>query len=165
MNKTGANIKKLNKDLRKLYKLLWEIKSNKPDIELDQWENVFGGVEDLIDCMDDACETEEFVPLINEAEIIFEADGTSKDLTDLYNNLDNEYPEFKNDSTRERLKEKKNDDTKMTKHFKCHFYGVWIGDTDEFIRLTHHAEGLYDDTGMEHVHVEVCLNGKWYGRK
>ena len=37
------------------------------------------------------------------------------------------------------------------------------GSEDEFIRLTHHAEGLYENTSAEYVHVEVCLDGKWYG--
>lgn len=165
MGKTETNIEKLNKDLQKLYELLCEVKSNAPDMDLsDEWDDVFGGVEDLIDYMDDAGTEDGFVPSINEAEIIFEAVGTSEDLDDLYNNLDNEYPEFKNDFEREELEEKNNDDDKMTKCFKCHFYGIWLGDTDELIRLTHHAEGLYDQTGMEYVHVEVCLNGKWYGR-
>ena len=101
----------------------------------------------------------------NRAEIVFEAIGTFDDLHDLYDNLDNEYPEFINDFTKEKLEVKNNDDDKMNKYFKCHFYGIWLGDTDDLIRLTHHAEGLYNNTQMEHVHVEVYLNGKWYGRK
>lgn len=36
--------------------------------------------------------------------------------------------------------------------------------TDDLIRLTHHAEGIYDVTGAEYVHVEVCIDGKWYGK-
>lgn len=35
---------------------------------------------------------------------------------------------------------------------------------DAIIRLTHHAEGLYENTNAECVHVEVCIGGKWYGR-
>ena len=47
---------------------------------------------------------------------------------------------------------------------------TWSGDlpnntnVDELIRLTHHAEGIYFDTSAEFVHVEVCINGKWYGK-
>lgn len=37
-------------------------------------------------------------------------------------------------------------------------------DVDGIIRMTHHAEGLYFDTSAEYVHVEVCVDGKWYGR-
>lgn len=35
---------------------------------------------------------------------------------------------------------------------------------DDIIRLTHHAEALYEDTHFEYVHVEVCVDGTWYGR-
>ena len=166
MGKPKANIEKLNKDLQKLYELLCEVKSNTPDMELsNEWDDVFGGVDDLIDYMDDVSGTSDgFVPSLNDVEIIFEAAGTSEDLDVLYDNLDNEYPMFKNDVERETAEEKNNVDDKMNKYFKCHFYGVWIGDTDDLIRLTHHAEALYKDTGMEYVHVEVCLNGEWYGR-
>ena len=34
----------------------------------------------------------------------------------------------------------------------------------QLIRLTHHAEELYEGTGLEYVHVEVCINGRWHGR-
>lgn len=37
------------------------------------------------------------------------------------------------------------------------------GGEDEIIRLTHHAEGIYGETSAEYVHVEVCIDGKWYG--
>lgn len=50
---------------------------------------------------------------------------------------------------------------------------IWAGKTDELsdedrddlIRLTHHAEALYEDSNIEHTHVEVCIDGKWYGRQ
>ena len=79
--------------------------------------------------------------------------------TMMYSNLDTYYPEFENDDFRE----------KYHKHGRlhhCHFYGI-IKDKSkatELARLTHHAEGLYDETEFENVHVEVRLNGKWYGR-
>lgn len=39
---------------------------------------------------------------------------------------------------------------------------IWKGKTEEcnqedFSRLTHHAEGLYEETGAEYVHVEVSF--------
>lgn len=45
------------------------------------------------------------------------------------------------------------------------FRFVWIGkikeeDRDAFMRLTHHAEGIYEDTGAEYVHVDVYTE-KW----
>ena len=58
--------------------------------------------------------------------------------------------------------------------FSGEFTLLWSGDFDEndldeddidtLIRLTHHAEGFYEDTDAEYVHVEVCINGTWYGR-
>ena len=35
--------------------------------------------------------------------------------------------------------------------------------TNELIRLTHHAEAIYEDSKFEYVHVEVCVNGHWFG--
>ena len=49
---------------------------------------------------------------------------------------------------------------------------VWAGkadelseeDVDHLLRLTHHAEALYEDSNIEYTHVEVCIDGVWYGR-
>lgn len=45
------------------------------------------------------------------------------------------------------------------------FRFVWIGkikedNRDAFMRLTHRAEGIYEDTGAEYVHVDVYIE-KW----
>lgn len=45
------------------------------------------------------------------------------------------------------------------------FRFVWIGEIEEddrnaFMRLTHHAEGIFEDTGAEYVHVDVYIE-KW----
>lgn len=40
--------------------------------------------------------------------------------------------------------------------------GYWTKkDTDDFLRLTHHAEAFYDV--FDNIHVEVCIDDKWYG--
>lgn len=40
--------------------------------------------------------------------------------------------------------------------------GYWTEkDTDDFLRLTHHAEAFYDV--FDNIHVEVCIDDKWYG--
>ena len=33
---------------------------------------------------------------------------------------------------------------------------------DEFIKLSHHGEGLYTGTKLQNVHIEVLANGKWH---
>lgn len=91
------------------------------------------------------------------AEIVFEAQGREDDLSQMYCNLDNEYPEFLNDDIKEKYSKKGN-------IHSCHFYGLWKGQKDELVRLTHHAEGLYEDTDFEFVHVEVRCDGTWYGK-
>lgn len=65
-------------------------------------------------------------------------------------------------------------------HFECikrtefkngnvnYYFNGEMEDTEEnrrnFGRLTHHAEGLYENSDAENVHVEVYFDGKWYGR-
>ena len=34
---------------------------------------------------------------------------------------------------------------------------------ESIIKLTHHAECLYENVDVEHIHVEVCIDGEWYG--
>ena len=150
----------LNKKLQKLYELTKEIKTIAPNMELrDEWEDVFSCVNDMKTYLDDVVDDDGKIPEIYVVEIIFEAVGTENDLSKMYENLNNEYTEFMNDVNREEYKyDKKN------KEHHCHFYGLWIGDVNECVRLTHHAEGLYENTKFEFVHVEVCVDGEWYGR-
>lgn len=81
---------------------------------------------------------------------------SNDDISQLYSNLYTEYNEYK-------MKEEKYswEDGELLI--------LWVGtvekekfDEEEFIRLTHHAEGLYSNTGIQHVHVEVCIEDKWY---
>ena len=97
--------------------------------------------------------------------ILFEAVGTTDTVDDICNNFYVNYPEFAVN-----MEEDEYDYNEKTNEFKL----VWVGkfekdelddhDMDTLIRLTHHAEGFYDDTNAEYVHVEVCIDGKWYGR-
>ena len=97
--------------------------------------------------------------------IVFEAKYHKlDDIDDVCNNFCVGYPELS--SVMEEIDFVK----KKGKQFKI----VWEGDfneeeledvdLDEVIRLIHHAEGLYEDTKVEYVHVEVCIDGTWYGR-
>lgn len=44
------------------------------------------------------------------------------------------------------------------------FYGEIDEDhVNDIIRLTHHAEAIYEDTSFEYVHVEVCIGDERYG--
>lgn len=98
--------------------------------------------------------------------IVFEAKARSiDDITDLRNNFNENYPEFARN-----MNECENEYT--YKDGMVHI--AWEGNFDktfcnkdninELIRLTHHAEGLYEDTDLEYVHVEVFVDGVWYGR-
>lgn len=97
--------------------------------------------------------------------IKFEALGTVDTVDDVCNNFYQNYPEFSSNMEEEDYKyNEKNKD----------FMLLWSGefeddeldedDMNTLIRLTHHAEGFYEDTDAECVHVEVCVNDKWYGR-
>lgn len=146
----------LNKKLQELHELVTEI-NNIVDLDLevddDNIFSLFDEIANLRNCFNEVGH----IPDIHAAEIIFEAYGSKDDLNQMYHNLDNEYPEFMNDFSKEKYSKNKN-------HHRSHFFGLWKGDYDELLRLTHHAEGLYENTNFENVHVEVCCDGKWYGK-
>jgi hypothetical protein len=97
--------------------------------------------------------------------ILLEAIGTRATVDDVCSNFCEGYPEFSSNMEEEDYKF----DEKTGK-----FSLLWSGDFEEgeldedsmntLIRLTHHAEGFYEGTDAEHVHVEVCVNGEWHGR-
>ena len=96
--------------------------------------------------------------------ILFQAVGTVNTVDDVCNNFYENYPKFSTNMEEEDYKY-----NKKTKEFTL----LWAGDfeddeleeddMDTLIRLTHHAEGFYEMTEAEFVHVEVCVNGEWYG--
>ena len=102
---------------------------------------------------------------MKEIKIKFEAVGSVNTVDEICNNFYENYPAFAANMEEEDYKynEKTNE-----------FMLLWCGefeddeldddDMNTLIRLTHHAEGFYDDTDAEYVHVEVCVDCKWYGR-
>lgn len=97
--------------------------------------------------------------------IKFEAYGSVDTVDEVCNNFYEQYPEFSSNMEEEDYVYR--DETNE-------FMLLWSGefedgeldedDMDTLIRLTHHAEGFYELTEAECVHVEVCVDGKWYGR-
>ena len=106
--------------------------------------------------------------------ILFEAHGSTQAVDNVCCNFHQHYPEF--------AAEMEEVDYKYSKRTK-NFMLLWEGDfTEEFLneqnswslvgytnrdvllRLTHHAEGFYDETGATGVHVEVYVDEKWHGR-
>ena len=102
---------------------------------------------------------------MKEIKIKFEAVGTPDTVDDVCNNFCEYYPEFSSN-----MEEEDYEYNEETKEFML----LWSGefeddrldehDMDVLIRFTHHAEGFYEGTDAEYVHVEVCVDGKWYGR-
>ena len=102
---------------------------------------------------------------MKEIKIKFEAVGNVNAVNDICNNFCECYPKFSCNMKKEDYKY-----NKKTKEFMI----IWKGefednelseyDMNTLIRLTHHAEGFYECTDVEYVHVEVCVNNKWYGR-
>lgn len=91
-----------------------------------------------------------------DVEIVFEANGTSDDLRELYSNIDN-IEEFTNSYEKEEFREENG-------LYRCVFRGKYLGDINDVIKLTHHGESLYENTNFEYVHIEVKVGGKWYGK-
>lgn len=102
---------------------------------------------------------------MKEIKIKFEAVGYVDTVDDICNNFYTNYSHFSCE-----MEEEDYEFDNETNEFML----LWSGefedneldedDIDTLIRLTHHAEGFYDDTDAEYVHVEVCIDGKWYGR-
>lgn len=90
--------------------------------------------------------------------LIFKADGDSIDKA--LTNIRENYPEFI-------MSNKIVTDIDSEYDVSFAVYGQIEDDENtihEMARLTHHAEGIYEDTEFEYVHVEVCIDGEWYGR-
>lgn len=97
--------------------------------------------------------------------IKFEAVGSVDTVDNVCSNFYQNYPKFSC-----HMEEEDYEYNEETEEFML----LWDGefeddklnenDIDTLIRLTHHAEGFYDNTDAEYVHVEVYINDKWYGR-
>lgn len=103
---------------------------------------------------------------MNNIQIKLEAFGAISTVDDVCSNFYEYYPEFSGN-----MEEENCTYDEKTQLFTLCWSGNFDegelseGDLDTLIRLTHHAEGLYENTDAEYVHVEVCINGKWHGRK
>ena len=99
---------------------------------------------------------------VKPVELIFKADSASK--KDLVPILLENIPEFEfNESTDVERNVDGNYDVSI--HVKGSIFTDEHGAIETFIKkLTHHAEALYEDTDYEFVHVEVCVDGIWFGR-
>lgn len=95
--------------------------------------------------------------------------GTDQDIDDVLGNIG----QYLDDYEELKYKDSKQDkeffkDYKLSKNdiaFKTIYEGEFEpnSDDDSPIKLTHHAEGLYEDTTASDIHVEVWYQDKWYG--
>lgn len=153
----------LHEKLQQLYALAEEIDSMAPNVSDDtDYENLFSNIHDVTDAFKDIGTTDGIVPETHIIELVIVTEGTDDDYKDMLNNLDTQYPEFICDYDNEQVDEKHISKSKV--EFTAHFKGLWNGPEEDCARLTHHAEGLYEDTRLENTHVEVCIDGTWYGR-
>jgi hypothetical protein len=167
--RTKEDITKLNEKLQALYDAVKEASETASIIE-DTFEatvnNDLGyllcNIGNMLHSFERIGTKDGQVPEIHDVEIIFEAEGSTQDYHDMLNNMASEYPEFIEDQTRYTCGKETGSKKGLTA-FKCHFYGLWIGDESECVRLTHHAEGMYENTGLSFVHVEVCIDEEWHG--
>ena len=95
----------------------------------------------------------------------FDADN---EINKVFCNLTNNYPEFHFTSSADIRKRPvyntTGDDSSVLYYNVVMAVSgtVTIDNLDEFIKLSHHGEGLYTGTKLQNVHIEVLANGKWY---
>lgn len=107
------------------------------------------------------------------AKLFMQFTGTTNDIEDFYDILRDEYSEFDYEETKykeELIGIRTYEDTDYEDEdledddildVSIMFEGIWSGDIDDFIRLTHHADAFYD--AVSDIHCEVCVNDEWYG--
>ena len=94
--------------------------------------------------------------------INFKSTGSTKTLSDIIHNFYENYPELGcNMKHTAQYTEKSN---VINIRFFGDFENLTTDDINKIIRLTHHAEGFYEMTDAEYVHVEVCIDNTWYGK-
>ena len=97
-------------------------------------------------------------------------EGSNDDIDDMANNF-YEYYTLSNYMEETDYKEKriKNRRKSFNVIYEGEIQPSDINDFDNtinnFIKMTHHAEGLYENTNLEYIHVEICIDDKWYGGK
>lgn len=98
---------------------------------------------------------------MNKAKIYFEARGTIYDIEQVYQNLKQYDCQLDETHYLENVVEDIEDEELYD--FSICFEGEWNESEEDLLRLTHHAEGLYENTDLENVHCEVFCNREWYG--
>ena len=145
--------KKLKNEMEELYNMLYKVSIHAPNVICNTTlDNIFSNITSLIFAFEEAGIEDGLLPSINIVKIIFVADGDFEDVEDMRTNLKEQYPEFSGEET-SFVVEEYEDNSK--KHYKICLEGIWFGNIEECKRLEHHAEGLYENTGFENVHVEV----------
>lgn len=156
------NYKELNDKLRMLYDLAMEVNDLIPLEEKCpyKWNEFFEECANLRDAFFNLGTENGIVPDFCEVvpvEIILLCSIDNCDIPAICDNFADNYPEVNVD---ENSYENDGDMVKFS----------WIGsvdsaeDAEELMRLTHHAEGIYDGTSAEYVHVEVRIGETWYGK-
>ena len=151
---------KLNTRLNELYTLVNELMDMCPkeDCLTDDWNDVFNDIQNLKTSLNMVTTDDNSLEKLSEVEIVFEAVKTAETNIEMfYENLNN----YRNLMVKNTTSVYSDFDDNTV---RIYIDGIWIGDMDKCIRLTHHAEDLYENTGFEYVHVEVCINGEWYGK-
>lgn len=152
----------LQEKLQKLYNITMEVNEIMPPEEKCsyKWQDFFEECANLRDAFFDIGTEDGIVPDFSEVvpvEIVLSCFIDNCDIPAICANFADNYPEFDVD---ENSYENDGDMVKFT----------WTGsvdsseDAEALIRLTHHAEGIYDGTSAEHVHVEVSIDGTWHGQ-
>ena len=151
-------MRELNTKLEELYTLATEISNLAPCVEFSkEWDELFLSINDVKMCFEKVA-VDGKVPELHEVEIVFEAEGTKEDIAQVKINLEENYKAFVRNPDKESIVCEGNT-------FRCTFPGIWTRDIEEcIIWLPHHAEGLYENTTCECVHVEVQVDGLWYGK-
>lgn len=149
------DIKSINEKMQQLYEAASFLNEYDPGDLPKAYKPVFGKVSDITYDLEKAGTEDGIVPELHEAQIVFQAKGDEDDVSDVASAMISQYAEFEG---------KANIEVKDDGNFEIKFDGLWLGETDDLIRMTHHAEALYEGTDCEYVHVEVCADGEWYGR-
>lgn len=152
-----------NTKMQQLYELLCDINATAPSKNLNTaYENLFSSVNDCIEQFNNIGTEDSIVPELHDVEIIVTTEGSEDDYNQMLDNMNTKYTEFMQNKECYTVSKTPTDNDKLD--ITAHFYGLWSGDRTYCARLTRHAEGFYENTKLEYVHVEVCIDGKWFGK-
>lgn len=159
--------KDLNEKLQMLYDLTMEVNVLIPPEEKCpyNWQEFFEECANLRNAFFDIGTEDGIVPEFSEVEyvsveIVMICKVDESEIETIFDNFLMEWIEENDD-----LYEKGNYEVVGGGFIKFTWTGsVQSEDADSLICLTHHAEGIYEGTSAEHVHVEVRIGETWYGK-